>query len=180
MSKAKFDAARELIQEKRYDEARVILQAISHPTARKWLAKLDTIAPPQRRQVGVNRWLLVSLALFGVALISIAVIVVGVVLFMSLSVGSNKEQLLREYCYKVPALGHNDVVAFCQNWVADKLASNAPQVEQCYAESNGGQIEGVFGRCMFMSGVKISTPGPTSTFDASRSLGHLFPTTTSP
>ena len=45
MSKQKMLAARELINEKRYDEARAILQAVDHPTADKWLAKLDQIAP---------------------------------------------------------------------------------------------------------------------------------------
>lgn len=33
MSKAKFEAARELIQEKRYDEARAILKGLDHPLA---------------------------------------------------------------------------------------------------------------------------------------------------
>lgn len=41
MSKAKFDAAKELIQEKKYTEARTLLKGIDHPTAREWEAKLD-------------------------------------------------------------------------------------------------------------------------------------------
>lgn len=45
MSKAKFDAARELIQEKRYDEARALLASIDHPTAREWEAKINRLAP---------------------------------------------------------------------------------------------------------------------------------------
>lgn len=45
MSQALFIQARELIKEKRYDEARAILREIDHPTAREWLAKLDQIAP---------------------------------------------------------------------------------------------------------------------------------------
>ncbi len=45
MSKAKFIAARELINEKQYDEARSILKTIDHPTATEWLRKLDEIAP---------------------------------------------------------------------------------------------------------------------------------------
>jgi hypothetical protein len=45
MSKAKFDAARELIAEKRYDEARAILNTINHPTAKEWLTKLDKLSP---------------------------------------------------------------------------------------------------------------------------------------
>ena len=46
MSKAKFEAARELIAEKKYDEARRVLAAIDHPTAREWEAKLDRLDPP--------------------------------------------------------------------------------------------------------------------------------------
>lgn len=48
MSRNKMLAAKELIQEKRYDEARAILQTIDHPTAREWLAKLDKIAPAKK------------------------------------------------------------------------------------------------------------------------------------
>jgi ERCC4-related helicase len=48
MSQSKMMAAKELIQEKRYKEARVILQTVSHPTATKWLDKLDQIAPEKR------------------------------------------------------------------------------------------------------------------------------------
>lgn len=49
MSKAKFDAARELIQEKKYDEARALLASIDHPTAREWEAKIDRLAPPPEK-----------------------------------------------------------------------------------------------------------------------------------
>lgn len=46
MSKAKFAAAKELIQEHKYDEARAILRSIDHPTAHKWLAQLNRLNPP--------------------------------------------------------------------------------------------------------------------------------------
>ncbi len=46
MSKAKFAAAKELIDEKKYDEARAILRTLDHPAARDWEAKLDKIDPP--------------------------------------------------------------------------------------------------------------------------------------
>lgn len=45
MSKAKMEAARELVREKQYTQARELLKTIDHPTARKWLIQLDTIAP---------------------------------------------------------------------------------------------------------------------------------------
>lgn len=45
MSKQKMLAAKELIKEKRYDEARAILKTVDHPIALEWLQKLDKIAP---------------------------------------------------------------------------------------------------------------------------------------
>jgi hypothetical protein len=42
MSKAKMEAARELIKEKRYAEARTILKTIDHPTAAEWTARIDS------------------------------------------------------------------------------------------------------------------------------------------
>src|SRR6185295_15593252 len=50
MSKTKMLAAKELIDEKRYDEARVILRSVDHPKAVEWLAKLDKIDPPNAFQ----------------------------------------------------------------------------------------------------------------------------------
>lgn len=52
MSKAKFTAARELIREENYHEARLILRSMpDHPTAQKWLARLDEIAPEPEPQL---------------------------------------------------------------------------------------------------------------------------------
>lgn len=48
MSKAKFEAARELIQSKQYDAARAVLKTIDDPHAIDWLAKLDKLDPPKR------------------------------------------------------------------------------------------------------------------------------------
>lgn len=46
MSDAKLQAARELIQAKNYEAARAVLVTMPNdPTAVKWLAKLDRIAP---------------------------------------------------------------------------------------------------------------------------------------
>lgn len=46
MSTAKFDAVRELINEKNYEEARALLKTIDHPTAREWETQLNKVAPP--------------------------------------------------------------------------------------------------------------------------------------
>lgn len=45
MSKAKMQAAKELIQAKQYKEARSILKTIDHPMAREWEAKIDRMSP---------------------------------------------------------------------------------------------------------------------------------------
>lgn len=45
MSKTKLITARELIKEKKYNEARAILADVDDPTAKKWLREIDKIAP---------------------------------------------------------------------------------------------------------------------------------------
>jgi hypothetical protein len=52
MSKAKMEAARELIKDKHYKEARAILQTVDHPTAKEWIAKIDAISPPSKSNAG--------------------------------------------------------------------------------------------------------------------------------
>jgi hypothetical protein len=52
MSQSKLQAAKELLQEKNYTAARAILETLpGDPTAQRWLAKLNDIAPQQHRQV---------------------------------------------------------------------------------------------------------------------------------
>jgi hypothetical protein len=48
MAKERLQAAKELIQQKRYDEARRILEGIDHPTAEKWLAQLPAGSPKSK------------------------------------------------------------------------------------------------------------------------------------
>ena len=54
MSKAKMLAARELIQEKNYEEARALLKTVNSATASRWLERLDQIVPPITRPVGTE------------------------------------------------------------------------------------------------------------------------------
>ncbi|HEX2906034.1 MAG TPA: hypothetical protein VHO69_04195 [Phototrophicaceae bacterium] len=63
MSKQKMLAAKELIQEKRYDEARTILKTVNHPTAKQWLEKLDKIAPVKPKSARPNRRILLLVLL---------------------------------------------------------------------------------------------------------------------
>jgi hypothetical protein len=59
MSKAKLIVARELIKEKKYDEARMILKGVDHPTAKQWLDKLDKIAATQQNYSHISRYLFI-------------------------------------------------------------------------------------------------------------------------
>ena len=49
MSKQAFAQARQLIREKRYHEARSILERIDHPKATEWILKLDSLTPRRWR-----------------------------------------------------------------------------------------------------------------------------------
>jgi len=51
MSTAKMEAARELIGEKKYAEARAVLITVNHPTAAEWVARIDAISAPKRSGV---------------------------------------------------------------------------------------------------------------------------------
>lgn len=67
MSKAQLQAAKALIEEKRYDEARALLETIDHPTATKWLNQLDKIAPvtkPAKKRRMSRRTYILVVALF--------------------------------------------------------------------------------------------------------------------
>ena len=68
--------AREHIQAKRYSKARRILKRLNDPTAIKWLAKLDEIAP-ETTHLARSETLLMTL---GVLLVIIVGIVVGTIL----------------------------------------------------------------------------------------------------
>lgn len=75
MSKAKFAAVKELIDEKKYNEARKLLKTIDHPTARAWEEKLNKIAPES--PVATYRWAFVAGALGLVGIIAVILIVQG-------------------------------------------------------------------------------------------------------
>lgn len=52
MAESKLETARQLIIEKQYDAARAVLETIpDHPKAREWLAKLDEVAPQEKRKL---------------------------------------------------------------------------------------------------------------------------------
>lgn len=69
MSKAKFQAAQELITQHKYDEARTILKTVEHPKAREWEARLDKIAPKKNKK---GTYIKIALIIAGILFIVLA------------------------------------------------------------------------------------------------------------
>jgi hypothetical protein len=60
-------AAKHLIRQRRYGEARALLQSIDHPTARRWLAQLDRVVPSQPApRLRLLPWLAAAVLAFAV------------------------------------------------------------------------------------------------------------------
>lgn len=79
MSKAKFAAAKELIDEKKYDEARSILGTIDHPVARQWEAKIDSLSPRVSQSTKPGNSYIYNIIRV-IAVVFIAVILVALIL----------------------------------------------------------------------------------------------------
>src|SRR5688572_15896043 len=77
--------AKALIQQKQYAQARKLLHGIpNNPTARKWLAKLDEIAPPPKQTGG-------SILTIGLAVIFLLVLIGGTFAVFSMLNGEDVE-----------------------------------------------------------------------------------------
>ncbi|GAB4527032.1 MAG: hypothetical protein OHK0046_44440 [Anaerolineae bacterium] len=68
--------ARELMQQKRYEQARAILRTVNHPMAKEWLVQIENLAPASASQRWRNRLTLFILVLF--VLVMLAVLVTAV------------------------------------------------------------------------------------------------------
>lgn len=75
--KEKMQRAKELIQQKKYAEARKILKTVDHPTAEKWLAQIDKMAPAKRQPSSGGGYLIIG----GVVIVIILFVVVAFVVF---------------------------------------------------------------------------------------------------
>lgn len=69
MSKAKFDAAQELIDEQDYAGARVILKGIDDPTAREWEHRIDALQPKGKNRRQYELIAIIAFAIGGLALL---------------------------------------------------------------------------------------------------------------
>lgn len=157
MSKAKFDAARELIQEKNYPAARAVLQTINHPQAQQWLAKLDDIAPASspRRPTGRIPWIISGVAIM-VAIMSLVVTFSGGIPAASTPAQTDAasiQHLFDAYC------------AFPS--VPKEICSTDPpvdllrdeRVQKCFVASAEGQSVELFINCMVVSSLGLSING---------------------
>lgn len=142
MSKAKFDAAKQLIQEKQYDEARALLKTIDHPTARQWEAKLNTIAPaPVAQPVKPKRkWTPKKLLLLAVLAIPTTCILLAVLTALT---GNSQRQAVSKSAAEMSAgMTQNCDVAFVSDntkWSACRNA--AKEFETC--SNRGGTYDGM-------------------------------------
>lgn len=77
MSKQQMKKARDLISQKRYDEARKILKKIDHPTAHEWLAQVNKLSPSRpARKSGIKGHIVAVI----LSVLLTSVLIIGLVL----------------------------------------------------------------------------------------------------
>lgn len=149
MSKAKFEAARELIKEKRYAEARAILRTMpGDETAQTWLRQIEFITARPKRNYAPLIILLVVAAFF----------VAGYV-FLRLRNEQSAADLrahlrLADYCIEVnQALEPNSerLVDGCFNWIR-LIGSSLDRVAQA-CDRRSPDLDAPFYACLRDEGV---------------------------
>ncbi len=178
MSKAKLEAARELIKDKHYAEARAVLRTMpADPTAQRWLAKLDSLIPavsvteiplpppsafmpsaaPPRPFVVPRRRNAISTAL--VLLLVVAAIFSGLV-YARMRTDQAASELrgdLRLARYCVFTLNPNSnytseqLVDACGDWVELMRTYYAEETTEC--SRRAPEVDALFYACMSSAGV---------------------------
>ena len=74
ISKVKFDTVQELIDEKDYTGARVILKGIDDPTAREWERKIDALEPTPSKVSNRTAHLIITVIAFAIGGLAVIVI----------------------------------------------------------------------------------------------------------
>mgnify|MGYP003969494137 CR=1 FL=1 len=102
-TKAQLQQAQKLLKAKKYDQARRLLVTIDHPTARKWLEKLDKIAPVKplgsRNVIGWLRDHRLVAAIIG----GVIVLVLGMLVIVPMFTGSSEkcdEEMVRTWWHE--------------------------------------------------------------------------------
>lgn len=182
--------ARELISQKRYDEARAILVKIDHPTARDWLAKLDARAaagkatstaskqkPPKaiKAQAASSRRSPLPLVIAGIVLLLITL--AGVVLLLPrLNNGANGSSQAAIVPSDETGIASTDAVQAADSDESDN-ADNAPTPPNDGAEASIFSAEGSGLRVPFpVTGGVVTVDLPINwVCDCSAATGRLHP-----
>ncbi len=165
MSKQGFAQARQLIREKRYREARSVLETIDHPKSTEWILKLDKLTP-QRRISPAN-------IIAGIATVSVSIIVIVAIAILTSGLSSDElaateaaeiratldEFALLEYaqvsaayttyCSSVAGRAKGD----CDRWAVTVLDARYGDALWCDAEYDWITDTNDFTVCLFLMGI---------------------------
>jgi hypothetical protein len=125
MSKAKLTAAKELINEKQFDAARAILVKIDDPLAKKWLDKLDEIAPVSTEITNKKKSSL-WIAVIATMVIMLFAIIIGILVFFNRANISQQETQSQQI--SLPVEGQKALIQRVNSGVARANSDVAGQV----------------------------------------------------
>lgn len=161
MSKAKFLAAKELIEQHRYKEARAILKTMDEPLAKDWLRKLEARTQPnKKRNFIVN---IVIGLLIGLLIVTIAT-VINVrnrneqvqVIEATLSALEQQQRIqisagLTTYCTSVARRSQGN----CRRWAEIVTESRFAEAVACDYEYDWIYDTNSYSLCMLTQGVSV-------------------------
>lgn len=155
------ERAKALIKAKQYSKARRILEPLNHPTAEKWLAKLDDIDPfpadepapklnlkktpakPQPKRA-TRRDIILVIA----AVISIPIIIIGVLTFHNTGLRANEIRLqvrLYSYCIDL-TIEVGAPLEPCSDWSRDSWSYTEDAVTAC--DKLSPELDAPFNECL--------------------------------
>lgn len=160
MSKAKLAAARELINEKNYVVARAVLMTLpADDTARRWLERLNEIAPLPKTPVPTMRRRKSRLPLI-LLVISVAVLA-GLLWTVRTNSLESAEQgrlyaRLIGYCIDIVVQANvrgsaEDLSSGCNTFVGDAMRIYADEVRACNQQSP--ELDNPFHTCLYREGI---------------------------
>lgn len=165
MSKQKLEIAQQLIQEHNYGAARAVLATIQdHPTAQKWLLKLDQLAPARQAEKKPNRWKWVALVegVLLLLLIAFGIVALPTIIGGQTAATNSLERMTESYCRWSAPGGTTDIDAYCKAQVPVMLTEDADKIQTCYMRSDEGRRQETFIRCMMLGGFSISIGSSTN------------------
>jgi len=155
MSRAKFEAARELIQTRQYDAARAILKTIDDPKAKEWITKIDGLSrdkrPPKRRP-----WLpIVLLAFLLLIIVAGGLYLVNINNIAQQAADAEKARFAAETAEAAfaSACRHVRHADYCNKYAKDSYHVYIHALEICMAQYDWGQDKSLFANCLALHDV---------------------------